>query len=187
MLDETLSPASRSRMVAEIARDAISEAQATNRAALGRDPEQKTFVDGRVGAALDSVNPDRGVILAVFDVSTDLFDYVGRMLVQHSPRLTGRYQDSHVLFADGVEVERYDAARRAEEWVFLNVQPYARKIEAGSSDQAPDGVYEAVAALASRRFGNVASVKFSWRSPVATATRAQERATRVPAISIRLY
>ena len=46
----------------------------------------------------------------------------------------------------------------------LNAQPYARKIERGQSDQAPDGVYEGVATLAKRRFGNVAFVGFGYRS-----------------------
>jgi hypothetical protein len=52
-----------------------------------------------------------------------------------------------------------------DEIVFVNVTPYARKIEKGLSDQAPDGVYEAVAALAARRFGNIVKVRFSFRSP----------------------
>ena len=48
--------------------------------------------------------------------------------------------------------------------MFLNAQSYARKIERGQSSQAPDGVYEAVAAMAARRFGNVARIRFGFRS-----------------------
>ena len=53
----------------------------------------------------------------------------------------------------------------AEEYVFINTQPYARKIEGTGgrrmAPQAPDGVYQAVATLAQRRFGNIARITFS--------------------------
>jgi hypothetical protein len=85
----------------------------------------------------------------------------------------------------------------------VNTQPYARKIEKGLSPAAPDGVYEVVAALAKRRFGNIASIKFSYRAPLAggvlpyvaidrkmlaghpdRARARAERALRAPAIVI---
>jgi hypothetical protein len=50
--------------------------------------------------------------------------------------------------------------------VFINTQPYARKLEKGASSQAPDGVYQSVAVLASRRFGNIAKVRFGYRVPL---------------------
>ncbi|MFC5421954.1 hypothetical protein ACFPOB_20540 [Bosea eneae] len=207
MVSEALSPAARSALVADAAREALAEAQAVNRAALGRDTPHEAYVDGRRGAPFEGVNPDRGVIAIEFDISIDVFDFIGRLLVLHSPVLTGAYQDSHQLYADGVAVERYDPAARAEEWVFLNVQPYARKIERGLSSQAPDGVYQSVAELARRRYGNIAAVKFTYRSPTLEyvagehgkgarkrmqreparrSAMAMERATRVPAISLRL-
>jgi hypothetical protein len=48
----------------------------------------------------------------------------------------------------------------------VNTQPYARKIERGHSKQAPNGVYETVAHLAARRFGNMARIRFGYRSPL---------------------
>ena len=85
----------------------------------------------------------------------------------HSPRLTGHYASSHVLFADGAETSVNNPAP-AEEYVFVNTTPYARKLEGTkgrppSSPQAPDGVYQAVATLA-RKFSNVAKVTFSYRT-----------------------
>ena len=50
--------------------------------------------------------------------------------------------------------------------VYLNIQPYARKIERGESPQFPDGVYQAVAAIASRRFSNLAKITFTFEAPV---------------------
>ena len=79
--------------------------------------------------------------------------------------------------------------------MFLNTQPYARKIEGDlsrepSSKQAPEGVYEAVATLAQRRFGNVAMIRFSYRTPIDGAIaggRMGDRSTRrTPAIIVRL-
>ena len=85
--------------------------------------------------------------------------------------------------------------------MFLNTQPYARKIEgyrglggvvhrAPSSPQAPDGVYQAVATLAQRKFGNVAKITFSYRTAIGgeiIGGKAGDRSKlRNPAIVVRL-
>ncbi|PZP15676.1 MAG: hypothetical protein DI607_07530 [Sphingomonas hengshuiensis] len=155
--------AERGPRLASYARQAIADAQEINRRAIGRVPPHETFVDGRQGAPLESVRPD-GVIVAEFELLGELFAWIGEMLVKNSPVLTGDYAASHVFFADGVAVDPGGVVPAAEEYVFLNVQPYARKIERGLSPQAPDGVYESVALMARRRFGNVASIRFSFRS-----------------------
>lgn len=190
-----LSPSARSKLIADTARRGLRESQEKNRAALGTVPPHDTFVDGRRTEALETVNPDRGTILFVFRLQNDVVDWVWEQLVKHSPVLTGRYRQSHRLFADGVEVDRPDPTKVAEEWVFLSDVPYARKIERGLSDQAPDGVYEAVATLASRRFGNIARVRFTYREAVTIALdprlRGKERSAtqrnrRQPAIVITM-
>ncbi|WP_371346469.1 hypothetical protein [Ancylobacter sp. IITR112] len=155
--------ADRSRQFAAYAREALVEAQEVNRRATGQVPTHETFVDGRRGAALETVKPD-GTIVFEFDLLNDLFEWIGLTLMQHSPVLSGRYQESHLFFADGVEVEPGATLPEAQEYSFVNAQPYARKIERGQSPMAPDGVYEAVATLASRRFSNVARVRFGYRS-----------------------
>lgn len=175
-------PAERGRRLAGYARQALAEAQEINRRATGVVPPHETYVDGSLGAPLESVKPD-GVIVFEFDLLNDLFEWIGEMLVKHSPVLTGRYQDSHAFYADGVEIAPGAEVPPAEEYVFLSLQPYARKIERGQSKQAPDGVYEAVTVLARRRFGNVASIRFTYRSPLlgyvaGGANRAERRALR---------
>lgn len=155
--------ADRGRRLAGYARQALAEAQEINRRATGRVPPHETFVDGRQGAPLDTVKPD-GVIVFEFDLLNDLFEWIGDMLVRHSPVRDGDYAGSHLFFADGVAVDPGADIPAADEYVFLNAQPYARKIERGLSPQAPDGVYESVALMARRRFGNLASIKFSFRS-----------------------
>lgn len=166
ILDEDLSPAGRSRILAETAREAIDEAAQQNERVLGRMPPHRTFVDGREGAALESVSPT-GTIVAEFDLIDDMLIWIGTNLVQNSPVLTGRYSRSHVIVVDGTVLDAGAPLPAVwEEIVFLNTVPYARKIERGLSPQAPDGVYEGIATLASRRFGNMAKVRFSYRAPL---------------------
>lgn len=159
-----LAPAERSRLIATVARSDIAQIDAANDAAIGSDVRYETTVDGARSAALETVNPDRGTIAAIWELQHGVVDFVWEMLVKHSPVLTGAYRASHMLFVDGNAIERPDPARVAKEWVVISGVPYARKIERGSSDQAPDGVYEGVAALARGRFGNLARVSFSFRS-----------------------
>jgi hypothetical protein len=186
IIDETLSPAARSKMFAADALAFIQEGDEINRRVLGRVPPRKVYVDGREGAPLDSVRPD-GVIVAEWEILSDLIVWIGEQLVANSPRLSGRYAASHVLFADGEEVPIGEEVPAADEYVFLNIQPYARKIEGDGtrspeSRQAPEGVYRLVAALAQReaRFrgaGNV-RVTFSFRTAVGPSIIGGRRGNR---------
>jgi hypothetical protein len=161
-----LAPAERSKLIAQVARDDILQIDRANDSAVGTDVKYRTFVDGSASARLESVNPDNGVIAATWDLGTDVVAIVGEMLRQHSPvggagdPHPGLYRDSHILFADGVEVKAPDPSLSAKEWVYISGVPYARKIE----KRQADGVYEAVAALARQRFGNTAKINFTFRS-----------------------
>lgn len=166
LLNETLSPQARSRALADFARAQLSEAEQINARETGRVPPHETFVDGRKGGDLDSVRPD-GVIVFEFSLLDDLFTFVGDELIKHSPIRTGRYANSHHFFADGVEVEIGAPLPPAREYVFINSQPYARKVERWYAGD--DGVYQAVAELAKRRFGNVAAIRFSYRALAGSA------------------
>ncbi|MGN6549755.1 MAG: hypothetical protein ACTHJ3_07670 [Pararhizobium sp.] len=177
IIDQDLSPEAQSRYLADFARQSFAEAEAQNRAALGETPPHETFVDGRKGAPIEAVRPD-GTIVFEFDLVTDVLEWIGEQLVHASPVLTGRYAASHILFADDVAVEPGQSVPAAEEYAFINTQPYARKIERGLSAQAPDGVYQAVAAVAAKRFGNVARVRFSYRSLRSSDTHLEEWASR---------
>lgn len=158
-----LSPDRRRQLIAEHAREGLRESQDINRAALGRVPPHDTFVDGRPSAPLESVNPDRGVIVFRFQLANELLAWIDAMLILHSPVLSERYARSHLLFADDRQTDPASPPP-ADVYIFLNAQPYSRKIERGQSAQAPAGVYEAVAAMAARRFGNVARIRYGFRS-----------------------
>lgn len=156
-------PKAKSARLAEFAAQEIAKVDAENKAAAGREVPHTEAVDGRIGAPLSSVRPD-GVIVAEWSLHTEVLAWIGDALLKASPRLTGRYEASHILFVDGVQHEPGDPIKDFEEAIFINGVAYARKIERGESDQAPDGVYQAVAAVARQRFGNIAKVRFSYRS-----------------------
>lgn len=189
MLSEELSPQGQSKVFAEFAGEQIEDAKQTNRQILGRMPRYTVAVDGRAGAPLETVKPD-GVISAEFELFDDVLVWIAGQLETHSPRLSGRYAKSHTIFADGVEVDVGAKIPDAQEFVFISTLPYARKIERGESSQAPDGVYQVVATLAQRRFGNIAKVTFSYRTALSGSLiggRAGDRSSeRNPAIIVRL-
>lgn len=190
MLAETLSPKAKSQAFAEFAETEIDRSRSNNRQILGRNPRVTITVDGREGAPLASVRADGGIIIAEFELFNDVLVWIASQLELHSPVKSGRYQSSHTLFADGVEIDPTATVPQASEFVFINVVPYARKIERGSSSQAPDGVYQAVAVLAQRRFGNVARITFSYRTAMAgmiVGGRQGDRSSeRNPAIVVRV-
>lgn len=174
-----LSPEARATKLAAFAKEKLSEAQAAHRSARGTVPRHETIVDRRRGATVDSVRPD-GEIIFEFELIRTVLVTIADMLAQASPVLTGEYRRSHILFADGQETTPEKAPATAEEFAFVNVAPYARRIEAGLSPAAPEGVYDVVAALAAKRFGNIARIRFTFRS----VTSGRTKADRQPAITI---
>ena len=94
------------------------------------------------------------------------------LLIVQAPFLTGQFKRSIVVYADGQQVTDLNDALGAAEVVFTSTVPYARKIERGESEQAPDGVFEAVAAMTARLYGNQASIRFIYANPVGDAATA---------------
>lgn len=151
-----------SQLFADFAEEEIDEAKEINASVLGRVPPYTVYVDGKQGAPLDSVLPN-GVIIAEFELVSDVLIWISEQLTKFSPVKSGRYQRSHELFADGTLVAAIDQIiPLADQYVFVNTVPYARKIERGSSSQAPEGVYQAVAKLANRRFSNIARSSYTF-------------------------
>jgi hypothetical protein len=165
LIAQDLSPAAQSDALADFAIASLATAQQTNTEALGRRPAHQTFVDGRLGAAEETVRPN-GTIVYEFDLLEEMFAWVLHQLQLHSPVKTGAYRGAHLFFADGVQADPLHPPRDIEQAVFLNTVPYARRVELGHSKQQPNGVYEVVTAMASRRFGNVARVQFGYRAAI---------------------
>lgn len=193
MVKEIGDPQEQAKRFARYAAEEIEEARAINRRALGKDVPYSVQVDGRPGAALTSVRAN-SVVIAEWRLVEEALQWIGGELVTASPVLTGQYANSHVLFAEGVEHRPGEPIPAgASDFVFVNFQPYARKIERGLSRQAPHGVYEAVAAVAARRFKDVAAIKFGFETiakvPAGSGREARkaEQAARNPAIFVRSY
>ncbi len=215
VVDRNLSPAARSARVAAFAQAEIDAADAQNRAALGTVPPKTVTVDGRQGAPLDSVNPDRGIIIAEWSLVGDVLQWIFATLRARSPIVSGDYLRGHMLFADGVECDPTNPPP-AQEYIFLNAVPYARKIELGKTKsgrdfviQVPNRIYERTAKDAQSRYGNVVKIRSTYSSlssvgatPIgkwagsasaqALAARHKRRSnstewlTRVPAIVVNL-
>lgn len=169
LISDLLSPDAQSAAFASFAADALAEAEATDTAALGYTPTHTTFVDGSQTDDLTQVRPN-GTIVFVFDIVGDALQTIYGWLIEHAPYLRGDYQESIKLYADGVEVDLSGEIPPATQYTFLSGVPYARKIEGSDgrkpeSSQAPDGVFQVVAAMGQQQFGNSAKVSFSYISP----------------------
>ncbi|WP_299808726.1 hypothetical protein [Tardiphaga sp.] len=170
IIAEDLSPAARSAALATAAREALAGAEKIDADALGYTPAHSTKVDGLVGADESKVRPN-GTIEYGFNLLPDVFGWIYDQLVANSPVGSGndphigQYKASHALFADGVQIDPHEKIPVADEYVFVNLTEYSRRIEDGDSSQAVNGVYEAVATLADLKFGDMAAIKFSYRAP----------------------
>lgn len=203
---QALAPEKRRAIVTAAAKEAAQRADAAYRAETGRPPAHDTVVDGRAHASLDQLNPDRGEVVFRFAQAAEALAWIYDQIVTHSPRLTGRFAASHIMLADGQQADPKNPPAAAR-YVFMSLAPYAKKIEEGESSSAPSGVYQVVAVLAARQFGNSVDVGFGYESPIidyiagargrgARALLRQqpvriagmklERATRVPIITVTL-
>jgi len=195
-VSELLAPEARSEAIAEFARGRLDEALDKNSRAVGGTTPFEQFVDGRKGAMLESVNPERGVIVFEFELVSEVLAWIMTMLIERSPRRSGRYRDSHTFFADGAQAV-IGAPPIAEEYSFANLQPYARKLEIARTKSGrdflisvPNRIYERTAKDARARFGNVAKIGFTYRGYAGGGVvggRAGNKAKlRYPTITVRV-
>jgi hypothetical protein len=180
-----LDPATQKKAAAAFARAGIAEATAKNRQILGREPPLTITVDGHKGAPLESVNPNGGTIIAEWELVEGLLQWIAAELVARSPVVSGAYKRGHTLFADGTEVPVGSRIPPADEYVFINLVPYARRIEVGKTKagrdfviQVPNKIYERVQKDARARFGNQASITLSYASAVGAYTLKHDQPER---------
>lgn len=201
----------RTEIMVQAAHLAFDSAQAQNRSILGYDPPFQQLVDGQPNAPLESVKPG-GTIVYLFAVGgatlTEAVDEAIKTFLQIAPVGSGRdehpglYRGSLVLLVNGVQRDAREgtAITFAETDVvaLTNLQPYARKIERGSSAQAPNGVMEVVEVMLRTRYGNILKIDFSYdiypgfevgktRTGGALLTaKDHQRAARYPTVTLSL-
>jgi hypothetical protein len=165
-----LSPATQKQEAAKFAKAGIDQADAINRRILGRDAPRTITVDGHKNARLESVNPDGGNITAEWELVDGLLRWIGDTLIERSPHLSGAYKRGHTLYADGTEVPIGGRIPDADEYVFANHVPYARRLEVGKTKagrpfliEVPNKIYWHTARDARNKFGNQADIKYTMR------------------------
>lgn len=150
-LSTLLPQAERARMIAGAARqerDALIQA--------GRaSPSYRTLVDGRDGAAEESIKPG-GVIIYRFNTLGQAAVFGLAYAVARSPRLSGAYRRAWVVVANGKEWkgDLNDIPPFAEVWI-VNSAPYHRSITTGGQRTIGRGVVEATRQEIMRRYPNL--------------------------------
>ena len=129
-ISKNLTGAEQSRVLARFARADVARHQAQGRVSM----DYTIFVDGREGAAPETVKPG-GAIVYQFsrlkDAVAFAFGYlVGRSPVGTDSQSPGRYRKSWVIFVNW-QLWRGDLANmpRDAEVMIVNTQPYHRKLE----------------------------------------------------------
>jgi hypothetical protein len=178
--DKELQPDLR-QYVINTARDVLREEQSR-----GFDAHPKTIVDRRHNAAIESVKTYGTIEFLAQAELGEIVDWVYRRLVQVSPVLTRRYVKAHLILVNGSEVSerRLKEIGPGDRVQIVNPLPYARKLEggarftgwasrhdrtarrmvAGSSVQAPSGIYRVVFRQAKQRFGKIAFIDYKFVS-----------------------
>ena len=143
----------------------------------------RRFVDGRQGASEETVKGN-GVILYQYPRLEEVARYALAVLMELSPigpPEHGHYRDRHTVYVGGNPVASLkDFA--GSEIVISNPVPYARKIEVGGMRMRVPGtgmVYQRAVKKVRARYGNIASILFTYRS-----TGGKERS---PALVIREF
>ncbi len=171
LVDQTLSPKARNDTVAGFARRQIAAADEINRRALGAVPPKTVTVNGRENADLiNIIPPDKGTIVAEYRLVNDVLAWIMQALRDRSPYLSGDYKNGHKLLADGSECDP-DNPPLASSYTFVNIVPYARRLEVGKTESGrdflvnpPNMIYARTYKDAKERFGNVAKITTGFES-----------------------
>lgn len=186
------------RLHAEVAKEKLSEEQAKQSRAFGAPLPYVVAVDGRAGAALDSVKAG-GVIRFDFSVLREVVVSAEETIFRLSPwspkqktrQNWPHFRDSHLLFIDGIEAK--EVPKRispASEVIFINALPYSRRIDLGwSKTQAPDGVYGVAERELRRRWSRIARIDHTFRgisgASLIPGRAGNKSADRYPALVIK--
>lgn|GEM_PF-1768536 len=158
--------------VALYAREQFEQIDKANSAATGRNVAAIVSVDGRRNAPITAINDKKGTLVFEWELLDTVLLWIWKSLREHSPIVSGAYRRGHILMADDIIVPADGKIPQAQRYVFLNTEPYARKIEVGKTEsgrsfviQVQNRIYERVAKEAHARFDNSASISFGYVDP----------------------
>lgn len=124
------------------------------------------FVDGRQGQPEEAVSPF-GVITYLYSHYEEIVEFAIETLRAGSPVDSGDYRNAHTLYVNGVPAADLSNYAGQGEIFIANPLPYSRVIELGKMKMKVSGtdhVFEKAARKVAARFGNLAAVKFTYRS-----------------------
>lgn len=138
-VDLTLSPKAQSEMVAGVARKTLAEVIADGRGTK----DYRKFVDGREGAAEETVRPDGSILYRFSHLGQAgkfaLDTLITKASLLQSSKITkadgkiGHYKDSFFIAVDGspIRASSYDPDRvpQTAELVIYNINAYSRKLD----------------------------------------------------------
>lgn len=158
------------RAVAASSADLAAFAKREHGKIMRADPRPsgfRRFVDGKEGAAEEAVKAF-GVIEYHYQRLNEVVQFAMDTLFALSPVLSGAYRRSHTLFVNGGAVSDLKSWKPTDGEIYIvNPLPYARKIELGKQKMrvpGSDRVYQQAEQILKRRFGNIAAIKFTYRS-----------------------
>ncbi|MBP6818344.1 MAG: hypothetical protein KBC46_03470 [Ferrovibrio sp.] len=151
---EHVSPERVGAALASLARAELEKAIAAGEGTA----EYETYVNGRAGAALESVRPP-GPIVFVFAWLGPVVEFATTFLRQRyavrGPAAGGHYQDSHRVLIDGRAWSGGSIPSRAEVTI-VNTQPYARKVQIGARGfEVARGIYDDAEKAVRQRYGRL--------------------------------
>jgi hypothetical protein len=153
LISSTLSNETQVKFFAEQAIKIGRDVQDHNERIIGHQVTRTTYVNGQKNASEYSITSSGGTIEYVFSITSDIVEFIADSIQKLSPVRSGQYKASDVIYADGVLVSNpNDLPKNVSEWIFVNTQPYAGKIERGESSQASHGVYELTAYQAAQKY-----------------------------------
>lgn len=164
-IDRELSPSARAQHLARQAREGAARLIAEGRAS----PRFEVFVDGRRGAALESVNPDHGTIVHEFSFLGDAALFALAYLQERAPVGEGTLSKSFMIAVNGrgIRQESFDPSKvpADAEIIIFSPLPYSRKADVQLIGKQrlrfnrPAEMYANAAAAVRRRFGNSVTAK----------------------------
>lgn len=151
----------------------VETAHREHRRVLHRDPKPgrwRQYVDGVEGAPFERARSN-GVITIDYQRLDIVAKFALETLFDLSPVDSGDYRMAHHLFIDDTAVANLADWESDQEVSIINFLPYARKIELGAPTMimrvpGTDHVYQQAEQIVARRFGNIASIRFTYRAVV---------------------
>lgn len=133
-----------------IERETFGESREQNRRVLGYVPGEEIRTDGVVGKRFEQMAVG-GQSVQTFDLASDIVPFALQLLARIAPRRTGKFASAFLAIVDGrVLAPPYILPDGFDQIRFVNLLPYARKLEGGkgfrpTSKQRPNGYMEALA------------------------------------------